>query len=188
MWWLIGIDQASEIGMISNVTLNDGECKVACWWQLSIEEEGAIPMEVKWASSDWVASSEWWLGYELKQESLFGVLGGLKSGWFDMGRVCREWMDLFQWGGICRSGFRAQSLVVLGFVGMVVGSSHIGLLMTEIREPFWQRSHSCGLLDFRWSGCDLFLKAMWGGRHGWISIYIYYIIYVWFMGRSWLSC
>ena len=130
MWWLTGIGQASEIGMISNVTLNDDECKVACWWQLSIKEEGAIPMVVKWASSDWVASSEWWLGYGLKRESLFGVLGGLKSGWFDMGRVCREWVDLFQWGGLNRSGFRAQSLVVLGFVGKVVGSSHIGLLMT----------------------------------------------------------
>ena len=31
MWWLTGIGQASEIGMISNVTLNDDECKVACW-------------------------------------------------------------------------------------------------------------------------------------------------------------
>jgi len=57
-------------------------------------------------------------------KACLGFGGGLKSGWFAMCGVCREWVDLFQWGGLCRSGFRAQSLVVLGFMGMVVGSSH----------------------------------------------------------------
>ena len=43
-------------------------------------------MEVKWASSDWVASSECWLGYGLKWESLLWV-GFVVSGWICFNEV-----------------------------------------------------------------------------------------------------